>query len=149
MALIDQINDDIKTAMRAKDRNTLEALRAIKAALLMEATKTGSGDSIPDDVGNKLLQKLHKQRQESAEIYQKQDREDLAAVEMEQAAVIENYLPEAMSADEVRKVVLNIIERVGATSLADMGKVMGVASKEMAGRADGRLIADTVKEELS
>lgn len=149
MALTDQINDDIKTAMRAKDRNTLEALRAIKAALLMEATKTGSGDSIPDDVGNKLLQKLHKQRLESAEIYKKQDREDLAAVEMEQAAVIENYLPEAMSADEVRKVVLDIIERLGATTLADLGKVMGVASKEMAGRADGRLIADTVKEELS
>lgn|SRR5690606_8873360 len=149
MALTDRINEDIKTAMRAKDRTTLEALRAIKSALLLEATKTGSGDSIPDDVGNKLLQKLHKQRVESAEIYKQQERADLAEVEMEQAAVIEKYLPEALSADEVRKIVLGIIEQSGAATLADMGKVMGMASKEMAGRADGKLIADIVKEELS
>ncbi len=149
MALTDQINEDIKTAMRAKDRNTLEALRAIKSALLLEATKTGSGDSIPDDVGNKLLQKLHKQRMESAEIYRQQQRADLAEVEIEQAAVIEKYLPESLGEDEVRKIVLRIIEQSGATSLADMGKVMGMASKEMAGRADGKLIADIVKEELS
>ncbi len=149
MALTDRINEDIKTAMRAKDRTTLEALRAIKSALLLEATKTGSGDSIPDDVGNKLLQKLHKQRVESAEIYKQQERADLAEVEMEQAGVIEKYLPEALSADEVRKIVLGIIEQSGATNLADMGKVMGMASKEMAGRADGKLIADIVKEELS
>lgn len=149
MALTDRINEDIKTAMRAKDRTTLEALRAIKSALLLEATKSGSDDSIPDDVGNKLLQKLHKQRVESAEIYKQQERADLAEVEMEQAAVIEKYLPEALSADEVRKIVLGIIEQSGAATLADMGKVMGMASKEMAGRADGKLIADIVKEELS
>lgn len=149
MALTDQINEDIKTAMKAKDRHTLEALRAIKSALLMEATKSGAGETIPDDVANKLLQKQHKQRIEAAEIYTQQGREDLADDELRQAGVIESYLPEAMSEDEIRKVVRDIIGRVGASSPADMGKVMGVASKDLAGRADGKVIANIVKDELS
>lgn len=149
MALIDQINDDIKAAMRARDQKTLEALRAIKSALLLESTKAGGGDEVSDDAGNKLLQKLHKQRQESAEIYKQQDRADLAEVEEQQAQVIERYLPEQLSADEIRKKVVEIIQKTGATNLADMGKVMGMASKEMAGRADGKTISDIVKEELS
>lgn len=149
MALTDQINDDIKTAMRAKDRHTLEALRAIKSALLLEATKSGSGDEIPDDVGNKLLQKLYKQRQESASLYAEQGRSDLADEEQQQAAVIERYLPKQMSEDEIRTAVRAIIGQVGATSTADMGKVMGVGTKQMAGKADGKIIARIVKEELS
>lgn len=149
MALTDQINEDIKTAMKAKDRHMLEALRAIKSALLLEATKTGGGESIPDDVANKLLQKQHKQRVEAAEIYKQQGREDLADDEMRQAEFIGKYLPEAMSEDEIREVVRDIIGRVGASSPADMGKVMGVASKDLAGRADGKVIANIVKDELS
>jgi len=148
MALTDQINEDIKTAMRAKDRHTLEALRAIKSALLMEATKSGSGETIPDDVGNKLLQKLHKQRIESADLYKEQDRADLAEDEMRQAEVIERYLPEPMGEAEIREAVRDIIGRVGASSPADMGKVMGVATKELAGKADGKVIASIVKDEL-
>lgn len=149
MALTDQINEDIKTAMRAKDRHTLEALRAIKSALLLEGTKAGAGDSVPDDVANKLLQKLHKQRTESAEIYRAQGREDLAEDEEKQSEVIGRYLPEPMSEDEVRAAVQDIIARVGASSPADMGKVMGAASKELAGKADGKTIADIVKATLA
>ncbi len=148
MALVDQINEDIKTAMRAKDRHTLEALRAIKAALLLEGTKAGADDEIPDDVANKMLQKLHKQRVEAAGIFRQQGRDDLASDEEAQAAVIENYLPEAMSEDEVRKVVAGIVSSVGATSMADMGKVMGAATKELAGKADGKLISQIVRELL-
>lgn len=149
MALTDQINEDIKTAMRAKDRHTLEALRAIKSALLLEGTKAGGGDEISDDVANKLLQKLHKQRTESAEIYRSQGREDLAEDEEKQSEVIGRYLPEPMSEDELRAKVQEIIARVGASSPADMGKVMGVASKELAGKADGKAIADIVKTTLA
>lgn len=149
MALTDQINEDIKTAMRAKDRHTLEALRAIKSALLLEATKTGGDESLSDDVANKLLQKQHKQRLEAAEIYRQQNREDLAADEVKQAEVIERYMPEQLSEDKIREIVKQAIQQTGATSPADMGKVMGVATKELAGRADGKLIATIVKNELS
>lgn len=149
MALTDQINEDIRTAMRAKDRHTLEALRAIKSALMMESTKTGGDDDLSEDVANKLLQKQHKQRIEAAEIYKEQDREDLAADEIRQAEVIERYLPEQLSEDKIREVVKRVIQKTGATSPADMGKVMGAASKELAGRADGKVIAAIVKSELS
>lgn len=148
MALTDQINEDIKTAMRAKDRHTLEALRAIKAALLLEATKSGGDQALSDDVANKLLQKQHKQRVEAAEIYMQQDREDLAADEKRQAQVIERYLPEQLSEEKIRELVKEVIQQTGATSPADMGKVMGAASKKMAGRADGKIIAAIVKSEL-
>lgn len=149
MALTDQINEDIKTAMRAKDRYTLEALRAIKAALLMESSKAGADDTLSEDAANKVLQKQHKQRIEAADIYKEQDREDLAADEMKQAEVIERYMPEQLSEDKIREVVKRVIQQTGATSPADMGKVMGAASKELAGRADGKVIAAIVKSELS
>ncbi len=149
MALIDQINEDIKVAMRARDQKTLEALRAIKSALLLETTKAGAGHEISSDVENKLLQKLYKQRLESAAIYKQQSRQDLAEDEEQQGQVIERYMPKQMSREEIRIVVVGIIQKTGATTLADVGKVMGVASKEMAGRADGKTISDVVKEELS
>ncbi len=149
MALVDKINEDIKTAMRAKDRHTLDALRSIKAALLLEGTKAAGGDGVPDDVSNKLLQKMRKQRAEAAAIYHEQGRQDLAGDEEQQAEVIGRYLPEAMSEDELRAAVKDIVAKVGATSPADMGKVMGVASKELAGKADGKAIASMVKEILA
>lgn len=149
MGLIDQINDDIKTAMRARDKHTLEALRAIKAALLLEGTKAGAADEIPEDIANKMLQKLHKQRAEAAEIYRSQGREDLAGDEVAQAAVIEKYLPEAMSEDELKDALTKIISQVGATAPSDMGKVMGIASKQLAGKADGKTISELVKQLLS
>lgn len=149
MGLIDQINDDIKTAMRARDKHTLEALRAIKAALLLEGTKAGASDEVPEDIANKMLQKLHKQRAEAAEIYRSQGREDLAGDEVAQAAVIEKYLPEAMSEDELKTALAEIISKVGATAPSDMGKVMGVASKQLAGKADGKTISELVKQLLS
>jgi uncharacterized protein YqeY len=149
MGLIDQINDDIKTAMRARDKHTLEALRAIKAALLLEGTKAGASDEVPEDIANKMLQKLHKQRAEAAEIYRSQGREDLAGDEVAQAAVIEKYLPEAMSEDELKTALAEIISQVGATAPSDMGKVMGVASKQLAGKADGKTISELVKQLLS
>lgn len=149
MGLIDQINDDIKTAMRARDKHTLEALRAIKAALLLEGTKAGASDEIPEDIANKMLQKLQKQRTEAAEIYRSQGREDLAGDEVAQAAVIEKYLPEAMSEEELKNVLTEIISQVGASGPSDMGKVMGVASKQLAGKADGKTISELVKQLLS
>lgn len=149
MGLIDQINDDIKTAMRARDKHTLEALRAIKAALLLEGTKAGAADEIPEDIENKMLQKLHKQRAEAAEIYRSQGREDLAGDEVAQAAVIEKYLPEAMTEDELKDALTEIISQVGATAPSDMGKVMGIASKQLAGKADGKTISELVKQLLS
>lgn len=149
MALVDKINEDIKTAMRAKDRHTLDALRAIKSALLLEGTKAGGGDGVPDDVANKLLQKMHKQRAEAAAIYHEQGRQDLAGDEEQQAEVIGRYLPEPVSEEELRAAVKEIVSKVGATSPADMGKVMGVASKELAGKADGKAIASMVKETLA
>jgi len=149
MALVDKINEDIKTAMRAKDRHTLDALRAIKSALLLEGTKAGSGDGVADDAANKILQKMHKQRAEAAAIYKDQGRQDLAGDEEQQAEVIGRYLPEQMSEEELQAAIQDIVAKVGATSPADMGKVMGVASKELAGKADGKAIALIVKDTLS
>jgi uncharacterized protein YqeY len=143
------INNDIKQAMLNKDKARLEALRAIKAALLLEKTgKDTSSMEIPDEVELKLLQKLVKQRKESAEIYIAQNRPDLAEPELFQASIIEKYLPEQMSEEELRGIVQQIITKTGAQSIKDMGKVMGMASKELAGKADNKAVADIIKQLL-
>jgi len=143
------INNDIKQAMLSKDKAKLEALRAIKAALLLEKTgKDTSSLEIPDEVELKLLQKLVKQRRESAEIYIAQNRPDLAEPELFQASIIEKYLPEQMSEEELRRIVQQIITKTGAQSIKDMGKVMGAATKELAGKADNKAVADIIKQLL-
>lgn len=150
MELEKLINEDIKQTMLAKDAKKLEALRAIKAALLLEKTgKDTSGGEIPESVELKLLQKLVKQRRESAETYIAQNRPDLAEVEIFQAQIIEKYLPEQMSADDVKKVVSDAIAQTGAAGMKDMGKVMGIVSKQLEGKADNKMIASLVKELLS
>lgn len=149
MSLAEKINDDIKKTMLARDSRKLEALRAIKAALLIAKTgkDAGSGE-IPEDIELQLLQRLVKQRKESAEIYISQNRPDLAEDEQFQSAIIEAYLPEQMSPDELREIVKTIIGQVGATSIKDMGKVMGLASKQLAGKADNKAISLVIKDLL-
>lgn len=146
MALEEQINSDIKTAMLARDAAKLEALRAIKSAILLLKT---SPEGYNDDTEIKALQKMVKQRKETAEIYKTQNRAELADVELFQANVIESYLPKQMSEEEIKSEITKIISSLGATSPADMGKVMGVASKQLAGKADGKIISGIVKELLS
>lgn len=145
MSLEDKINTDIKAAMLAKETQKLEALRAIKSAILLLKT---SGETITPEAEIKALQKMVKQRRETAEIYQMQNRPDLAEVELAQAAVIEQYLPAQMSEDEIREALKNIIANLGASSPSDMGKVMGVATKELSGKADGKTISAIVKQLL-
>ncbi len=146
MALEEKINADIKSAMLAKEASKLEALRAIKSAILLLKT---SAEGLNDDTEIKALQKMVKQRKETADLYVTQNRKDLADVELAQASVIEAYLPQQMGEDEVKAEIAKIITTVGATSPSDMGKVMGVASKQLAGKADGKLISTIVKELLS
>ncbi len=146
MDLAVKINDDLKQAMLARDKRKLEALRAIKAALLLAKTgKDTSSGEIPEEVELKILQKLVKQRKESAEIYKSQNRADLAEVELFQSAIIEAYLPEQMSQEELQVLVKEIVDQVGATSMKDMGKVMGMASKKLAGKADNKSISGIVR----
>ena len=149
MSLEEKINQDIKDAMRAKEKETLESLRAIKAAILLAKTQKGASESLTEDSEMKLLQKLVKQRKDSAQIYNEQKRGDLAEKELAEAAIIEKYLPEQMSDEELSAKIKEIIDQVGAKSMADMGKVMGMASKQLAGKADGKAIADKVKTLLS
>ena len=144
--LEEKINADIKSAMLAKDSRKLEALRAVKSAILLLKT---SPEGLTSDSGNKALQKMVKQRKETAEIYKTQNRDDLAQIELFQAGIIEAYLPKQMSDDELRAEVSKIISSLGVSSPADMGKVMGIASKQLAGKADGKAIAILVKELLS
>lgn len=147
MNLSDQINADIKSAMLAKEKEKLEALRAIKAALLLEQTK-GTGE-VTNDAEIKLLQRMYKQRMESAEIYQQQNRTDLSEPELFQAAIIKKYLPEQLSEEEIRKVIAEVIVSSGASGPADMGKVMGPSMAKLQGKADGKLISALVKELLN
>ena len=147
MALTEKINEDIKAAMRAKDKRSLEALRAIKSALMLEATKADKSATTEADE-MKLLTRLLKQRKDSEQIYREQQRDDLADEEAFQASVIGNYLPESLAPEEIEKIVLEIIASTGATGMKDMGKVMGAANAKMAGRADGKVIADLVKAKL-
>ncbi len=146
MNLEEQINADLRTAMLARDEASLRGLRAIKAAILLQ--KTGSAESISQADEIKMLQKLVKQRKESLDIYKSQEREDLAKKEMEEIAVIEKFLPSMMTGDELRSVIKQIIESTGAKSPAEMGKVMGAASKQLAGKADNKEISTIVKELL-
>ena len=148
MSLSDQINEDIKKAMLAREKDKLESLRAVKASLLLLKTQDGAGGEITEDAELKLLQKLVKQRKESAEIYRSQQRPDLAEVELLQASFIEVYLPKQMDTNELREVVARIIAESGATSVKDMGKVMGMASKALAGKADNKTISELIRELL-
>ncbi|MBE0640051.1 MAG: GatB/YqeY domain-containing protein [Bacteroidales bacterium] len=149
MGLAEKINEEIKQAMLAKDKRKLEALRAIKAALLLIKTgKDTSSDEIPKSVELQMLQKLVKQRKETALIYKEQNRPELAEEEIFQAGIIEKYLPEQMSADDLKKIVQDVIAEVGATGIRDMGKVMGLASKKLAGKADNKAISEIVKQAL-
>jgi uncharacterized protein YqeY len=148
MSFTDQINADIKQAMLSKEKDKLAVLRDIKSKLLLEAT-SGSGAEISDDVAMKICLKLHKQRMETYEIYKTQGREDLAADELFQAQVLETYLPKMLSEDEIRAEVKMAIEAVNAAGPQDMGKVMGTLTPKLAGKADGKLIAALVKEELA
>jgi hypothetical protein len=148
MSLEEKINADIKSAMLAKEKEKLEALRAVKSAVLLAKTEK-VGAELSDDVEIKLLQKLVKQRRESALIYVQQNRPELAESETFQADIIEKYLPAQLSPEEVRVVLQEIAAELGAVSVKDMGKVMGAATQKLAGRADGKLISTLVKEILS
>lgn len=149
MNLAERINEDIKQAMLAKDKRKLDALRAIKAGLLLLKTgKDTSSGEIPESLELQMLQKLIRQRRETAEIYLQQNRQDLADEELFQAQIIEQYLPQPLSTEELRKALSEIITETGATSIKDMGKVMGVATKKLAGKADNKTISEMVKSLL-
>ncbi|MDR0825232.1 MAG: GatB/YqeY domain-containing protein [Prevotella sp.] len=149
MNLFDKVSEDIKDAMRAKDKVRLEALRGMKKEFLEAKTAKGANDELSDETAILILQKMVKQRKDSAGIYKTQGREDLAGDELAQVAVLEEYLPKQLSQDEMDTKIAEIIAQVGATSPADMGKVMGVATKALAGVAAGKAISDTVKRLLS
>ncbi len=149
MNLFDQVSNDIKSAMLAKDKVRLEALRGIKKEFIEAKTAKGADGELSDDVAMKILAKMVKQRRESAAIYAEQNRPDLAEPELAEAAVIETYLPKQLTDEELTEALKAIIAQVGATTPQEMGKVMGVASKQLAGRADGRAISAKVKELLS
>ncbi|MFT6138166.1 MAG: hypothetical protein ACJASM_002704 [Salibacteraceae bacterium] len=148
MALVDEINNDIKVAMKAKAKETLEALRAVKSALLLAASEKGADGNVSEDAGITVLQRLVKQRKEAADAYNGQDRADLADAEMQQASVIETYLPAQLSEEEVAKIVDDIITQTGASSMKDMGKVMGMTAQKLAGKADNKLVSNLVKAKL-
>ena len=145
----DQLNSKLKSAMREKNKVALESLRAIKSAILLLQTQSGAKETPDDNEITKLLQKLVKQRKESASIYREQGRVDLAEPEEAQISIISQFLPEQLSPEQVEKVIDEVIQLVGATTMKDMGKVMGMANKKIAGKADGKIIAEIVKKRLS
>jgi uncharacterized protein YqeY len=147
MSLFDKISEDLKAAMLAKQKDRLESLRAIKAAFLLAKTESGSHDLLPDQE-LKIIQKLVKQRRESADIYKSQNRTDLYQKEVDEAEIIEEYLPKQLTEAELIPILKAIIQQLGASTSKDMGKVMGAASKELAGKADSRMVASKVKELL-
>lgn len=149
MSLQQDIMAAMKTAMKEKDQTALTALRAIKSAILLAQTESGASGELTEEQELKLLQKLVKQRKDSAAIYLEQDRKDLALPEIDEAEVISQFLPEALSEEEIEKVVVMTIEELGAEGMKDMGKVMGVVSKELAGQADGKTISSIVRAKLS
>ena len=149
MSLLINLNDELKSAMRAKDSLKLEALRAIKSELLLVQTSSGGGALLSKDDEIKLLHRLIKQRKDSAAIYKNQNRVDLASPEEDQAAVISTFLPDQLSSEQIEKIVANVILKMGAEGMKDMGKVMGIASNEIAGKADGKTISTIVKQKLS
>jgi uncharacterized protein YqeY len=149
MNLEQKVMADMKDAMKAKNEAALRGLRAIKAAIIIAKTSEGAGGELKEEDETKLLQKLVKQRRDRLDIFQKQNREDLAQKEQEEIAVIEKFLPKQMTEEELKAGLAEIIAQVGATSPADMGKVMGAATKQFAGKADGKAISAAVKELLS
>ncbi len=148
MSLEEQVMTEMKAAMRAKDSIKLEALRAIKSGILMAKTESSAKAGLVEEAELKLLQKLVKQRKDSAAIYKEQGREDLAQPELDQAAVIKQFLPEQLSEEEIEKKIVDIIAQTGAAGMKDMGKVMGLASEALAGKADGKTISMIVKNKL-
>ena len=148
MSLQNKVMEQLKNAMKAKDTVALESLRAIKSAILLAQTESGAKEELAESEELKLLQKLVKQRRDSAAVYKEQGRDDLAQPELDQVTIIEQFLPEALSEEEIEKVVGMTIESIGAEGMKDMGKVMGIVSKELAGRADGKTISTIVKKNL-
>jgi hypothetical protein len=149
MSLVEQLNSDIKKAMLAKEKVRLAALRAIKSAFMLESTKEGSSGKLSNEIAQKIIAKLHKQRMDAYSIYVEQNRPDLSKEEFAQAKVLEEYLPEQMSEEELRATLQELITEMGASSLADLGKVMGKAMGLLKAKADGALISKTVKELLA
>ena len=149
MALFEKVNDDIKTAMKERDKVALDTLRNIKKVFLEAKTAPGANDTLEDADALKIIQKLAKQGKESAQTYIDAGRQDLADAELAQVSVIERYLPEQLSEAEIEKIVKTIIEQTGAASMKDMGKVMGMANKQLAGKADGKTISGIVKKLLA
>jgi uncharacterized protein len=148
MSLITQIDQDIKQAMLAKQPERLQALRSIKSALLLAKTEKGAAEELTEEAEIKVLQKLVKQRKESADIYKTQNREDLYEIEMQEMRVIEPYLPQQMTRFEIEGYIQDLMVRIDATSAQDMGRIMGLASKELAGKADGKTISEVVRQLL-
>lgn len=148
MSLSERINEDLKSAMMRKDQPALRGLRAVKSAILLALTEKGASKELSEEKEMQLLQKLIKQRRESLEIFEQQGREDLAVTEREEIEVIENYLPRQMSEEEVAQETEKAIAETGAQGMKDMGKVMGMLSKKLAGKADSKMIADMVKQKL-
>ncbi len=149
MSLQKVLMEKMKEAMKSKDTIALEALRAVKSAILLAKTEVGGSDELSEEQEIKLLQKLVKQRKDSATLYKEQNREDLATPELAQAEVIAQFLPKQLDESELKDIISEIVNKVGATSMKDMGKVMGIASKELAGKADGKAISTVVKQLLS
>mgnify|MGYP003690067069 FL=1 len=148
MSLQKQIMEELKTAMKSKDILALQALRAVKSAFLLAKTETGAGDDLTEDQEMKIIQKQVKQRKDSASIFVNQGRQDLADPELAEIAVLEKFLPEALSEEAIEKVVLETIAKTGAEGMKDMGKVMGMVSKQLAGQADGKTISGIVRKNL-
>ena len=148
MSLQKEVMDQMKAAMKAKDTVALQALRAVKSAFLLAKTATGSQEELTSEQEVKIIQKQVKQRKDSAAIFIEQGREDLAAPELAEVAILEQFLPEALSEEDIEKVVLETIAKVGAAGMKDMGKVMGMVSKQLAGQADGKTISGIVKKNL-
>jgi len=149
MSLEKKINDSLKEAMKAKEEGKLRALRAIKSAILLAKTAEGAGEDLSEDEEMKILTKMAKQRRDSLEIFEKENRPELAAKEKEELEVISTFLPEQISEEDLRKHLSDLVAQTGASSMKDMGKVMGMASKALAGKADGKAISNIVKELLS
>ncbi|MCG8700932.1 MAG: GatB/YqeY domain-containing protein [Bacteroidales bacterium] len=149
MNIQEKVTNQIKEAMKSKDKVALEALRAAKTAFTLAKTEKGGGDDISSEEELKIIQKLVKQRNDSADIYKQQNRPELAEKEVAEAAVLEKFLPAKMSEEELEQELVKIIEQVGASAPSDMGKVMGVATKQLAGRADGKAISTKVRELLN
>ena len=149
MSLINKISDSIKNAMKSKDSISLESLRAIKSSLLLAKTQRGASNDLSESEEIKILQKLVKQRKESAEIYMSKNRNDLAETELRQAKIIEKFLPDQLEFNEIERIISDLIVEIDAEGMKDMGKVMGLATKKLSGKADGKTISNVVRSKLS